>query len=204
MRGLKRIAETGRAVCATIHQPSIAIFDSFDSLLLLKRGGEVVFFGELGDNSCHLISYLERFDETTPIKAHENPATWMLTTIGAGSTGTNAFDYAGAYAESSLRDDNLALIDKFCSAASDNNLITFPHKFATNWTTQIREVTRRTVTMYWRSPNYNLVRLMVSAIIALLFGKCPCPSNATAIVRLNRTNQTSSKYRERVCESAST
>lgn len=172
MRGLKRIAETGRAVCATIHQPSIAIFDSFDSLLLLKRGGEVVFFGELGDNSANLIAYLTSFEATTKIKAHENPATWMLTTIGAGSNTTGfAFDYAGAYAQSSLRDDNLALIEKFCSAKSSDNLITFPHKYATGLKTQVREVTRRTVIMYWRSPSYNLVRLMVSGIIALLFGK---------------------------------
>jgi ABC-type multidrug transport system ATPase subunit len=76
MRGLKRIALTGRAVCATIHQPSIAIFNSFDSLLLLKRGGEVVFFGELGDESANLITYLERFLSTPKIKPGENPATW--------------------------------------------------------------------------------------------------------------------------------
>ena len=76
MRGLKRIALTGRAVCATIHQPSIAIFNSFDSLLLLKRGGEVVFFGELGDESANLITYLERFSSTPKIQLGENPATW--------------------------------------------------------------------------------------------------------------------------------
>ena len=76
MRGLKRIALTGRAVCATIHQPSIAIFNSFDSLLLLKRGGEVVFFGELGDESANLITYLERYAATSKIQPGENPATW--------------------------------------------------------------------------------------------------------------------------------
>jgi ABC-type multidrug transport system ATPase subunit len=76
MRGLKRIAQTGRAVCATIHQPSIAIFNSFDSLLLLKRGGEVVFFGELGDESTNLITYLERYGSTPKIQPGENPATW--------------------------------------------------------------------------------------------------------------------------------
>jgi hypothetical protein len=32
MRSVKQIALTGRAVCATIHQPSIAIFNSFGSL----------------------------------------------------------------------------------------------------------------------------------------------------------------------------
>lgn len=78
MRGLKRIALTGRAVCATIHQPSIAIFNEFDSLLLLKRGGEVVYFGELGDESSTLIEYLERYDATPKIQAGENPATWYV------------------------------------------------------------------------------------------------------------------------------
>jgi ABC-type multidrug transport system ATPase subunit len=80
MRGLKRIADTGRAVCATIHQPSIAIFNSFDALLLLKRGGETVFFGDLGSESSLLISYLERYQATPRIQPGTNPATWMLTT----------------------------------------------------------------------------------------------------------------------------
>jgi len=75
MRGLKRIALSGRAICATIHQPSIAIFSDFDSLLLLKRGGEVVFCGELGDKSENLINYFENYDRTPRIQPGENPAT---------------------------------------------------------------------------------------------------------------------------------
>ncbi len=59
MRALKKIASTGRAVCATIHQPSSAVFEMFDDLLLLKQGGEAVFFGELGQESCHLVDYFE-------------------------------------------------------------------------------------------------------------------------------------------------
>lgn len=80
MRGLKKIAKSGRAVCATIHQPSIEIFNSFDALLLLKRGGETVFFGDLGKESSLLISYLERYQSTPVIQPGQNPATWMLTT----------------------------------------------------------------------------------------------------------------------------
>ena len=55
MKGMRRIADSGRAVVATIHQPSVAIFNDFDSLLLLKKGGFTTFFGELGEESCKLI-----------------------------------------------------------------------------------------------------------------------------------------------------
>jgi hypothetical protein len=217
MRGLKRIALTGRAVCATIHQPSIAIFNSFDSLLLLKRGGDVVFFGELGDESANLIAYLERYPSTPKIQPGENPATWcddiqnhfppvstyiycvsylminltfscrMLTTIGAGSSGGQVFDYAGSYARSKLREKNLALIDEFCSEATESNLISFPSKYATSTKTQMKAVINRVRKIYWRSPSYNTTRLIVSAVMALLFGKCRSGIQCTQIIHIALT-----------------
>ena len=44
------------AVC-TIHQPSIDIFEAFDELVLLKRGGETIYCGPLGLHSADLIKY---------------------------------------------------------------------------------------------------------------------------------------------------
>lgn len=171
MRGLKRISLMGRAVCATIHQPSIAIFNSFDTLLLLKRGGETVFFGDLGEESSSLIEYFERYEASPKIRPGENPATWMLTCIGAGgSSGQKAFDYAGSYQQSKLKEEAVRKIDEFCATSSDENNVSFPHKYATSSKTQKWAVMRRTFTVYWRSPSYNLLRLMVSVIVALLFG----------------------------------
>ena len=170
MRGLKRIASTGRSVCATIHQPSIAIFNDFDRLLLLKRGGETIYFGDLGKDSCELIQYLERYEATPKIQPGENPATWMLTTIGAGSAATSRqFDYAGSYRSSTQHRECLSAIDKIISRKSDENKVSYAYTFAAFRKTQAIAVFRRTFKIYFRSPSYNVVRLMVSGCVALLF-----------------------------------
>jgi len=172
MRSLRRIADSGIAVVATIHQPSVAIFNSFDSLLLLKRGGETVFFGELGNESYNLIEYMESYPATKQIKGGENPATWMLTAIGAGSSGggLDKFDYANAYAHSPLAGDCIEKIDAMNDESTDDSRISFETKYATTMKTQSIAVYKRLRTIYWRSPGYNRVRLIVSGIVALLFG----------------------------------
>ena len=171
MKSLRRIADAGIAVVATIHQPSVAIFNSFDSLLLLKRGGETVFFGELGEENYNLIDYLESYPATTPIKKGENAATWMLSCIGAGSASSDdQFDYARAYVRSPLANDCISKIDSMNENPTDANKITFPTKYATSRKFQSMEVYKRLNKIYWRSPGYNRVRLLVSGIVALLFG----------------------------------
>ena len=166
MKGLKRIALSGRAVCATIHQPSIAIFNAFDALLLLKRGGETVFFGPLGKDSCNLIQYFERFEATPKISVGENPSSWMLSCIGAGSNISNKkpFDYAGSFKQSKLHRQCLEAIDLICSTASDSNRVSFNTEYAASVATQSGAVLRKAVKVYYRSPTYNVTRIMVSAI----------------------------------------
>jgi len=171
MRGMRRIASSGRAVCATIHQPSVAIFNDFDTLLLLKRGGEVVFHGDLGKESSHLIEYLERFEATKKIQPGENPATWMLTVTGAGSaeSKTKPFDYAGSYSVSKLREQCVAQIDQITAEAKEEGKIVYESSYAASRSTQNIEVLKRTMKIYFRSPSYNTSRMIVSGIVALLF-----------------------------------
>jgi hypothetical protein len=40
---------------SSIHQPSSELFQSFDRLLLLRKGGQTCYFGDLGENSATLI-----------------------------------------------------------------------------------------------------------------------------------------------------
>jgi ATP-binding cassette subfamily G (WHITE) protein 2 (SNQ2) len=45
---LRTLAKSGTAILCTIHQPSAELFQQFDRLLLLKKGGQTVYFGNLG------------------------------------------------------------------------------------------------------------------------------------------------------------
>jgi hypothetical protein len=157
-RGLIHVSITDNAIYSKNEQ---AIFNSFDTLLLLKRGGEVVFFGDLGDQSQNLIKYFERYSATTPIKPGENPATWMLSQIGAGSSGGTKipYDYAGSYAGSNLHSRCLQKIEEICANPTEENKVSFPSLYATDRFTQSNQVLERLLKVYWRSPSYNLVRI---------------------------------------------
>ncbi|KAL7266160.1 hypothetical protein RUND412_011302, partial [Rhizina undulata] len=57
---LQKLAATGQAILCVIHQPSAMLFKQFDCLLLLKKGGQTVFFVDNGKNSRTMIDYFER------------------------------------------------------------------------------------------------------------------------------------------------
>ena len=125
MRVLRRLADSGRTVVATVHQPNEEIFNMFDRLLLLKRGGEVVYFDKIGTNSKQLLSYFQAIPGVEPCGKAINPATWMLNVIGAGTqtTETNAKDFAGIYRSSSIYTDTLRTISQLASKEAADNTI---------------------------------------------------------------------------------
>lgn len=51
-------------------------------MLLLQRGGQTVYFGDIGKDANVLISYFHKYGADCPPSA--NPAEWMLDAIGAG------------------------------------------------------------------------------------------------------------------------
>ena len=82
VRFLRKLADNGQAILCTIHQPSSLLIQTFDKLLLLERGGETVYFGDIGPD-CHLLrEYFARHGAHCP--SNVNPAEFMLDAIGAG------------------------------------------------------------------------------------------------------------------------
>ncbi|KAF9777952.1 hypothetical protein BJ322DRAFT_1025521 [Thelephora terrestris] len=79
---LRTLADNGQAILCTIHQPSAELFQVFDRLLLLRKGGETLYFGDLGQNATTLVDYFER-NGSRSCGPDENPAEFMLDVIGA-------------------------------------------------------------------------------------------------------------------------
>lgn len=176
MIGLERIARAGRTVICTIHQPSKDIFLKFDRLLLLQRGGEIVYFGDLGERACHLLNYLAGIPGTPQIpNARYNPATFMLEVIGAGANSQRnterIVDFALEYRESQLFQDAEAKISSIIDSNLDNRAaIAFDQSFASNFSTQLEQLTKRWLRAYWRNPGYNTTRITMTVFIATFFG----------------------------------
>lgn len=83
VRFLQKLCDAGQKILCTIHQPNALLFQSFHRLLLLQRGGECVYFGDIGHDAKTLASYLER--NGAPVPGDINVAEYMLEAIGAGS-----------------------------------------------------------------------------------------------------------------------
>lgn len=68
----------------------------------MKRGGEEIYVGPLGRNSCNLIEYFEGIEGVRKIKHGYNPATWMLEVSTIAQEEILGVDFAEVYRNSDL------------------------------------------------------------------------------------------------------
>jgi ABC-type multidrug transport system ATPase subunit/ABC-type multidrug transport system permease subunit len=174
MDGVRKVADTGRTVVCTIHQPSSDVFYLFDHLLLLKRGGETVFVGELGEKCRRLVEYFEAIPGVAPLPDRCNPATWMLECIGAGvgKVVVNQTNFVQVFQESKekqLLDAEMAGEGVAVPGANLPEMVFTKKRAASSWT-QAKFLTVRFMRMYWRTPTYNMTRFILSILLALLCG----------------------------------
>uniref|UniRef100_A0A0D9XVZ9 ABC transporter domain-containing protein n=1 Tax=Leersia perrieri TaxID=77586 RepID=A0A0D9XVZ9_9ORYZ len=170
MRAVKNIANTGRTVVCTIHQPSIEIFEAFDELMLMKRGGELIYAGPLGHHSCNVIHYFQTIDGVPKIKDNYNPSTWMLEVTCASMESQLGVDFAQIYRESTMHKDKDTLVKSLSKPALGTSDLHFKTRFPQKFAEQLKACLWKQCLSYWRSPSYNLVRIVFIAISCLVFG----------------------------------
>ena len=172
VRFLKKLAKAGQAILCTIHQPNSSLFENFDRLLLLQRGGDCVYFGDIGKDAQVLLGYFAKYGAYCPPNA--NPAEWMLDAIGAGhAPRIGDSDWADVWRSS----EELANIKATISQMKDQRIAEVgsappvdEKEYATPVSFQIKEVMKRTNLSFWRTPNYGFTRLFNHVAIALLTG----------------------------------
>ncbi|KAI0515912.1 hypothetical protein KFK09_008582 [Dendrobium nobile] len=169
MRTVRNTVDTGRTVVCTIHQPSIDIFEAFDELFLMKRGGEEIYVGPLGRNSCHLIKYFEEFG-VRKIKDGYNPATWMLEVTTQAQEEIYGINFAEKYKDSDLFRRNKALISELSTPPPGSEDLFFPTKYSQPFLTQCEACLWKQHKSYWRNPSYTATRIFFTSVIALIFG----------------------------------
>lgn len=178
IRNIRKIAQSGRSIVCTIHQPSSTIFHAFDALLLLKRGGRTVYFGTLGENGSELIRYFEEMAGMSPMPKNTNPATWMA-----------------YYLSSNVNKMNEVHLKALTTAPTEGS----PHRdeeeegeegqYNASYWTQFQLLMRRIALTYWRSPNYSLLRIATNLVIALIFGSAyPQQQYSTYVAAVNINN----------------
>lgn len=170
MRVVRNIVNTDRTVVCTIHQPSLEIFEAFDELLLLKRGGYTTFNGPLGRECRSLISHFEAVDGVPQYAPPTSPANWMLEASSIEVEKRLGVNFADIYKSSDLARSMADLVDAEGTPPAGATPIAFTSQYASGMLTQLQVLLWRGFTVYWRSPSYNLVRMMVTIIMALVIG----------------------------------
>ncbi|XP_050940090.1 pleiotropic drug resistance protein 2-like isoform X3 [Cucumis melo] len=170
MRTVRNTVDTGRTVVCTIHQPSIDIFEAFDELLLMKRGGQMIYAGPLGERSCKLIEYFEAIPGIPKIENGKNPATWMLEVTAPPMETQLDIDFADAFAKSPIYRRNQELIMELSTPAPGSKDLHFPTEYSQSFFFQCRACFWKQHRSYWRHTQYNAIRFFITIVIGILFG----------------------------------
>ncbi|TVY46155.1 ZEB2-regulated ABC transporter [Lachnellula occidentalis] len=169
---LRKLADNGQAILCTIHQPSAILFQEFDRLLFLAKGGKTVYFGEVGENSKVLTDYFER-NGSRKFGVDENPAEVMLEVIGAAPGSETSIDWAAVWNGSKERAEVKATLAEMKANLSQLEHIqddTALDYYAATFKVQLWTVLQRVFAQYWRTPSYLYSKVALSTLTALFIG----------------------------------
>lgn len=163
-RFMRKLASAGQTIIATIHQPSAALFETFDTLLLLARGGRTTYFGPTGTDSADVLEYFAQ--NGAPCPPETNPAEHIVDVV-QGRLGTDA-DWPQLWLDSYQRSRAMEELAELEAVQPSGGAVESDEDaemdFATPLSFQISMVTKRQLVALWRNPDYvwNKIGLHVS------------------------------------------
>ncbi|KIW81857.1 hypothetical protein Z517_04883 [Fonsecaea pedrosoi CBS 271.37] len=174
---LRKLADSGQAILCTIHQPSAILFQEFDRLLFLMKGGKTIYFGDIGHNSTTLLDYFER-NGAPRCDDDANPAEYMLDICGKKSDR----DWSEVWKTTPEAQEVQAELDRIQQAQhpAPTGDASSTSEFAMPLTAQIYHVTHRVFQQYWRTPSYISGKFLLGIMSALFIGFSFYKQNTTS------------------------
>jgi ATP-binding cassette subfamily G (WHITE) protein 2 (PDR) len=179
---LDKLKKNGQAILCTIHQPSAMLFQRFDRLLFLAKGGRTVYYGDVGRNSQILVDYFVR-NGGPQCPPDANPAEWMLEVIGAAPGSHTDIDWHQTWRDSPEYADvqrHLAELKVERSQMADALQRTVSvqkredkaayREFAAPFGQQLAATTSRVFQQYWRTPSYIYSKTILCISSSLFIG----------------------------------
>ncbi|KXN81251.1 Brefeldin A resistance protein [Leucoagaricus sp. SymC.cos] len=165
---LRELADSGQAVLCTY----VALLSMvFDRLLLLRKGGQTVYFGDIGKNATFVINYFET-GGGRPCQPGENPAEYMLEVVGAGATAVAEQDWYEVWLKSREHQQLVEDLDRIHTEGRKQPPVerTLRGKYATPWMFQTTLLLQRQYASYWRNPTYLMSKLVLNIVGGLFIG----------------------------------
>jgi ABC-type multidrug transport system ATPase subunit len=70
-------------IIATIHQPSTEVFELFDRVLVMSKGGFVAYSGTVGSQGQDIVQHFEHIKGVDPKQPDANPAGYVMDTLAS-------------------------------------------------------------------------------------------------------------------------
>jgi len=172
---MRLLADAGKVVICTIHQPSTQVFSCFDQLLLLQKGGRVAYFGPSGGGCRGVMARHFEDGGASPLPSDRNPSNWVLDVLAEPPASEES--WSAVYSKGSLRKDNdrklqglRARVSPGGAAKKAGGVSPSLSGRPTGSLGRAWEVCKRSNCAHWRSPQYILTKMASIALVALIYG----------------------------------
>jgi ATP-binding cassette subfamily G (WHITE) protein 2 (SNQ2) len=168
VRFLRKLADCGQAVLVTIHQPSAQLFSQFDNLLLLARGGKMVYFGEIGEDGILVKDYFGKLG--APCPPGVNPAEFMIDVVSGNVL--PGVEWHQMWLDSAQHTHMATELERIISdaAAKPPGFNDDSNEFATSLWMQTKLVTHRMNVSLFRNTDYVNNKLVLHIVLGLFVG----------------------------------